>query len=1048
MIAISTNTSNMVASGLGLLSAGRWVRILMVVALFGWSLRASAQDTEAPYFTFLAADPQTVDVTNGEVTTYVEIEVVDDAAGFSSGSILVLLEGTALKWFFSGSTNRISGTPTNGRYRVPITFPPGSPSGNRPLGAILFDNAGRGSSAYSESAVITVVNNGLEDLDPPTVAGIRFDPNPVDLSGGPATVQIEIDLVDDFSGIDFFDFDLAPPLVDFVPDPWIFVYISPEPGITNVTVARQYTFSEYAPAGEWRIEIDNFFDRVNRGGEYGFKDPALYDDFDATVEIINPNQDITPPVLESVVFPQTVADTTFNAVKLPFVISFSDPGSGVESFTVQLRPPSGGKELGEYYPLELGATTGDIRNGTVEGFLDVPRFIEEGQWTVQVRLDDVVGFTSRLGYQGGDPLPPGSTTQVTIQNAAGSDVEDMEVVDFYFSPDPVDVTDSDQLIAVYVDFEDNLSGLDWISLRLETEEGDLVDSLWFDPETVVAGTLTKGTAREWVRVPRFSPPGVLVVDSLGIRDAAGNYESRISRPIFTGGIPNEIPIINNGLIDEEPPEFLGLSMPTTSIDVTDENQRLYFNVTATDDASGIEDVRLRYRNNANASDTITAFLSDNDVVDKNGNTYELEDYRFFRQFSPPGTYSLYEIEVEDFLGRVREYGESGDFPLPAGLPLSFTVINNGPVDETPPAFTSLSLSSTQFDVTDFAPLLSLNIGFMDDTSGLGNVEVRLVGQDTGRSVTLFDSDSGFGVMPPIMGTPTLGSVEVFTNVLQYIPSDTYEVIVELMDGLRRTYKIEGADADFPFVGQGLIEVINNGSVDEFAPFFKEIEVLGDADVTDLAQTVQVAVTLADDVAGVREANIWAYSPSGEELERIEFLPEDLSTGTLTDGTFVGMFEFPAFAEPGEWTFRVSVTDNVGRIDFLDELEVEAFGLTSSVTVINNQPEGYLWKGSEAYPEGWRWIEWFGWVQDPPGKYPAAWHTEHGWLYASGESLVEFYAYDYVLETWWWISEAYYPYLYASGAINGWYYYYAPYGTPGDRWFHELATGLDKREDQL
>ena len=37
---------------------------------------------------------------------------------------------------------------------------------------------------------------------------------------------------------------------------------------------------------------------------------------------------------------------------------------------------------------------------------------------------------------------------------------------------------------------------------------------------------------------------------------------------------------------------------------------------------------------------------------------------------------------------------------------------------------------------------------------------------------------------------------------------------------------------------------------------------------------------------------------------------------------------------------------------------------------------------------------------------------------------------------------------SSGTQSGWYYYYAPFGTPGNRWFHRLATATDLIEADL
>jgi hypothetical protein len=87
------------------------------------------------------------------------------------------------------------------------------------------------------------------------------------------------------------------------------------------------------------------------------------------------------------------------------------------------------------------------------------------------------------------------------------------------------------------------------------------------------------------------------------------------------------------------------------------------------------------------------------------------------------------------------------------------------------------------------------------------------------------------------------------------------------------------------------------------------------------------------------------------------------------------------------------------------------------------------------------------VQDRK-TYPYVYHTEHGWIHTVGSDLDQFYFYDLAKETWWWINKDFYPYVYLFGAANGWFYYYAPFGTPGNRWFYELSTGRDIPESEM
>jgi hypothetical protein len=165
------------------------------------------------------------------------------------------------------------------------------------------------------------------------------------------------------------------------------------------------------------------------------------------------------------------------------------------------------------------------------------------------------------------------------------------------------------------------------------------------------------------------------------------------------------------------------------------------------------------------------------------------------------------------------------------------------------------------------------------------------------------------------------------------------------------------------------------------------------------------------------------------------------------GTVNMVVTIPAFSEAGTWELRAVIYDGLERIEFLDREDLESFGMRATIEVENRQPSGYLWRESIGYPEDWRYLEWFGWLQDPE-TYPYVFHLEHGWIYSGGSNPEFFHVYDPALQTWWWVSEDTYPSMYASGRLNGWYFYYAPHGRPGERWFNHLASGTDIREDDL
>lgn len=1022
----------------------RWL-LSLFLTLPGWPACLLGDiDVTPPQGTILSINPPTVDVSLGEQTTTVRVRVIDDVSGFSSGSVTVGFEDTALKWFFD-TNSLVQGDPRDGIYDVPITLPIGSPPGPRDLRVITFDKQGR-ASAQSSNQTITVVNNGLVDMERPVIHSLTIRPRVLDLTSGGGSVTLTMEVSDDATGISTIFGDLIPPIPDFSPDTRKFVWYHIAEGSERVTLTSTYPLGPYSPAGEWRLEFEEFWDGVLRGNLYDFANPDLYTAFpEAAFTVINPNEDRDPPVLESVVFPDPVADTSYSEDLIPYSVRFRDPDSGAQSISVRLHPPSGGREIYAYRRAEEGLSSGDARNGTIDGIFLVPRFIEEGEWKVSVRLRDEAGFYINYGHGSNNPLPPGSTASVSVTNETGSDQEDLEITAISITPDPVDVTERSQTVHVDISFRDNLSGLDYISLRILSPDEAFSEWPSLDVEELISGTLQEGTVRTSFQIPRYTPPGQWFFKSARLRDNAGNYESLVSPPLFVGGIANGFQVVNNGIVDTDPPQFVDMTLLRNTADVSAGNAWLPIRLTATDDVSGIEDAIVRYRQ-PDTRKTISFFLSDNDLIASNGLTVTLEDEGLVQQFMPPGIFFLEDIELEDRLGRQFNYGENEDAPLPPGLPDRITVVNNGPVDTEDPVITGIRLSETTFDISDFARFVTIEIDFTDDVAGLEDVDITLRHEDKPAWYYLIDTLLSRPELPPITGSPQSGSVRFLAEIPQFLEPGLWNVSYELTDHARNSDSFSGDEVP---ADTGSIEIINTGDVDRLDPKITDITLSADSvDVTDLAQTLTVSVGFRDDVSGMQEINFYMDSPSGTELLLHEVTEAERIQGDPVEGTYQFDITIPAFSEAGEWSLKVFVRDRVGNLDFPDRFELEAAGLTASFQVENRQPADYLWKGTEAYPDGWRKSDWFGWVQDRE-THPFVYHLEHGWIFTSGTDLEQFLFYDLATGIWWWVFEDYYPYLYASsGTQPGWYYYYAPFGSPGNRWFHRLATATDLIEADL
>jgi len=1026
------------------------IRFFAFVTLFFLpALQAIAIDTEAPQLQAIRFDPAVVDVTDGPAEVRIEFDITDDVSGFRFASLRLEFGRTRFITGFFGDSI-YSGTPLDGTYVSTQTIPFGSPPGERVVSIILVDNEGR-EKLYNTDASFTVMNRGDFDREKPTVNNLTIEPQVVDLTNGPEEVTISIEVSDDFTGVQqlFADINPTDPASAYIPDParrrW---------GITEgnerATIVFRKLLGAYTPAGEWQLTLSNIIDGVNRASDYNNDPEKLNKDFDATFEVINPNSDTTPPKLISVEFPETVANTVYETSFLPWRVTFEDLPSGVELVSVALYAPSGAEnyiQSGAIYD-ELNVV--DIYGDTFEGVIEVPIYIQEGQHRVQVLMQDVAGNRATYGYGSTKPLPPGSTEFITVEESAGTDTTDILVTDFSLSPDPVDISNGPQIVTFKLDFEDNLSGLKIMYLTIKDSNGDSIERATLNTDDLLSGTPTNGTLFSAFEIPQFRPVGEYRVTSLTTIDQAGNYFTDSSFPVFPVNLPSNFTVINNGPVETEPPEILSFEFPQTVIEITGNRQRFPVIMRAQDDLSGIKWGWVEYALEDNSEEIIRIILSaPRDIIGEQGLIKTFENRGVFRDYDVPGTYRLSELWIQDNFGLKRDYDIKDVSSLPPGLPTELTLINPFPADYGPPQFTDIRLSATEFDVSQYPGSLTVEIDFTEDTSGLDGAFIDLYNRDEFYRIRLLSTYSSSQDLNIVSGDRFQGTLKYIFEIPRFIPPGTYEVQYELQDEAFKDTSIDGNDDDFPFPDRGYIMITNTGSVDFSDPLLRDLTIQETVDVSNGPAIVDISVEAIDNLAGVGQITLQTEGPSGEDSEIEVLYPQSEDGSPILEGRFPLSIEIPAFAEPGEWKLKVTLQDKNNGYKKYESVDLKRWGFPSTLTVINTQPPGYLWKESDdVFPGGWREVKWFGWVQDQ-GDYPFVYHLEHGWIYTSGSRLEQFTFYETALGFWWWISEDNYPWMYAyAGPDAGWYYYYAPYGSPGNRWFYDPKSGQPLLESTL
>jgi hypothetical protein len=380
------------------------------------------------------------------------------------------------------------------------------------------------------SQTVTVVS-GSGDMIPPTVTDFFISPGAVDPSDGPVQVTVPVSARDGGSGVD----PLSITALFRSPSGHVQATAS-QCALTTGTSADgtwscAVTIAQYAENGGWTVEHLHVEDAAGNATDLTTQD--LRDaGFPVTLQV-NGTQDLAAPYLAGFEVAPEAVDVRGGGAGVSFHLSLGDSLSGVANAVVFLTSPSETKTISSDL---CSQTDGTPEFGGYDCALQVPRYVEDGIWSLSVEATDQVGNSHR--YSADELKRLGFSNAVDVTST--SDTVPPTISRFSFAPDSVTVTDSTGAVThATVRALDGVSGVASVSVSFTSPTGF---------NTAAGCTMTAGTGIDgtWKCDVPFDP-GVESGDwtaSVEVTDNVGNVHTYAAGDLQGLGLPHVLHVTN------------------------------------------------------------------------------------------------------------------------------------------------------------------------------------------------------------------------------------------------------------------------------------------------------------------------------------------------------------------------------------------------------------------------------------------------------------------------------------------------------------------------
>ena len=594
----------------------------------------------------------------------------------------------------------------------------------------------------------------------------------------------------------------------------------------------------------------------------------------------------------------------------------TDDQSGIQFVYAGFISPSGQylydvRELSVQHPTDAN----------VQLAVYIPQSSEAGTWPAFVYLWDMAGHQQWL--DNATLAGMGFPSTLTVTGQSGGDTTPPVLTSFDLDPKSVNVASSDATVTINLHVTDDLSGFANANVTFVSPSGQSQSV----SATLTTGTSLDGDAQATLTLPKASEAGTWSVSSVDAYDADGNHQPLDTAALSALGFPTSLTVSDTPqLTDTTPPVLVSFDFTPKSVDVTNGDATVNFNLHVTDDLSGYSWGYAYFYSPSYGQYAYGYFyLAAGTPLNAN-----LQGTLTLPQNSEPGDWTVSGIYLVDTTGNQQSIDNTTLSSL--GFPTKLTVISQN-ADVTPPQLNSFALAPASVNVSSGPQAITFTIGASDDKSGLDFCQ-RQCYQTIGlQSPSGKQSQYGGSQATQLSGTSLNGVWQVSVSLPKYAEAGVWKVnYVYLHDMTGNAVSFNATDLQsrgFPTT----VTVASNPS-DTVAPNLTSLDFTPNfADTTKDYKLITLTLGATDNLSGLSYGSIQFSSPSGIQNLWISAGGTPLA-GTATNGTWQGTGYLPQYSEAGTWTLGYAyLSDPVGNYAYYNTAQLQALNFPTSLEVI-------------------------------------------------------------------------------------------------------------------